>query len=244
MSSNSRPGRREAWTLAALATAGMILAGCASGHTPDKPATIAATPVDQFPLQAVSHDDEIRLAPHVTGLSRDQIAAVEALAGRWQDDGGGVVTIQSPLQTSDPRAAAATAAEVRRLLLRSGAPAERVRDVSYEPAAGAPVAVVVGFSAHEAVVAPCGRAWENLAETSKNKPMSNFGCAMASNMAAQIANPGDIAGARASDPADAGRRTFVIDKYRRSELTAGAKDAQSSGAVSSTGGSSGGGSGG
>ena len=59
-----------------------------------------------------------------------------------------------------------------------------------------------------------------------------LGCSTVSNMAAQISDPRDILGQRPQDPADAGRRSTVIDKYRKGEVTSGAKDEQASGAIS------------
>jgi pilus assembly protein CpaD len=160
--------------------------------------------------------------------------------------GGGPNTTPTPA-APDPRAAGRAAAESRLVLQGAGVPSEMVRQASYQPAGGQPSAIIVGFLAHEAVVSRCGRDWENVSDTGGNAPMHNFGCAVTANMAAQIANPADIQGPRASGPADAGRRVFVIDNYRQSKMTAGAKDSQSSGAVSAkgdSGGSSGGGSGG
>ena len=50
-------------------------------------------------------------------------------------------------------------------------------------------------------------------------PAAGLGCSTISNMAAQIADPRDIMGQRPMDPADAGRRTVVIQNYRRGEPT-------------------------
>ena len=228
--------------LAVLAFAGLALCACATAPPSDKtPAPIAATPTQQYSLKTNAHEDQVRLAPHLQGLSREQVAALTALASRWQDDGGGVLTIETPLKAPDARAAYATSAQARQVLQGLGVQPEQVREAGYEPAADAPAAVIVGFIAREPVIDHCGVAWEDLSKTFQNKPMSNFGCALTSNMAAQIANPADIAGPRASDPPDATRQTVVIDNYRQGKLTAGAKDQQSNGAVSSTGASGSGG---
>ena len=47
-----------------------------------------------------------------------------------------------------------------------------------------------------------------------------------------LVRPGDLIGARPMDPADTGRRTTVLGKYRNGETTSTAKDEQASGAVS------------
>jgi pilus assembly protein CpaD len=51
-------------------------------------------------------------------------------------------------------------------------------------------------------------------------------------MAAQIENPRDIAGPRKADPADAARRSVVLDKYRQGEVTASKTDPNANGHVS------------
>jgi pilus assembly protein CpaD len=227
-----------------LAAAALWLCACATPQGDEPPAKAAAVPTAQYALEATGRPDEIRLDPHLEGLSHAQLAAVAELAARWRESGGGVLTIQAPLGGADVGAALHAADEARLVLLRLGAPAERVRQIGYQPAAGQPAAVIVGFEAHEAVVARCGQHWENLAATTQNRPMDNFGCAVTANMAAQIANPGDIVEPRASDPADAGRRSYVLDQYRKGSGTAGASTSQASGAISSAGGGSGGSSGG
>jgi len=69
-------------------------------------------------------------------------------------------------------------------------------------------------------VPQCGTEWGNLGRTGDNQSASNFGCAVNANLAAQIADPRDIAGPRAMTPASAGRRTVVFDKYAAGEQTA------------------------
>jgi pilus assembly protein CpaD len=220
------------------------LAACA-----DKPsgqaAVNAATPTQQYALKAEAHADEIRLAPHAAGLSRAQIDALAALVGRWRDTGQGPLVIQIPARTADAADARRTGDGVRAMLISLGAPPQALRLVDYQPAAGAPSAVIVGFDGYQAVIPQCGREWENVTNTVANRPMGNFGCAVTANMAAQIANPADIAQPRASDPTDAGRQSFIIDQYRVSKPTAGAKDNGANGAIAGQGGggSSGGGSG-
>jgi pilus assembly protein CpaD len=232
MSSNS--GRAIAAITGAMCGA-FLLAGCATDRGADATPLAARLPSDQFPLRAEAHPDEIRLAAHPNGLSLEQRGALAAMLGRWRETGGGALTIRMPLHGADPQAAHETSQRTRDFLIAMGAPAERVVQTGYEPPAGpAPAPILVDFAAYEAVIPACGRSWENLSQTTKNRPSENFGCALVANAAAQIANPGDIAAPRATDPADAGRRTYVIDRYRQSESTAGANEKGASGAVSKT----------
>ncbi len=228
---------RTATRLILSLLAAAAIAGCGT-MKPDKEAgDQTITPTAQFPLEARAHPDEIRIAVHPGGLSPAQVDALSDLANRWLDAGGGMVTIQEPAKDADPRAVARNGAAARSLMLSMGVPADRVQLVSYDPAEDGPAPLVVGYAAYQAVVPSCGHAWENLSDTKKNKAMGNFGCAVAANMAVQIANPADIAAPRDAAAGDAARREVVLGKYRTGDVTTTAKDAQASGAVSASGGS-------
>jgi pilus assembly protein CpaD len=216
-----------------------LLCGCATGgHDDHARAEPAITPTEQFAIEVRPHADEVRLAAHVEGLSQAQQDALADLSQRWRDAGGGTVTIQAPTG-GDPRAVQETSVSARSLLITLGVPGDAVRTVAYDPGPDHASPVIVGFASYKAVGPECGREWDSFTHTGQNKPYENFGCSIVANMAAQIANPHDLIEPRRSDPADAGRRASILDKYRKGEPTASAKDAQASGAVSGAVGSSG-----
>ncbi|MEQ8736971.1 MAG: CpaD family pilus assembly lipoprotein, partial [Hoeflea sp.] len=73
------------------------------------------------------------------------------------------------------------------------------------------------YLAISASTGQCGRWPDDLAaDTSENKHWANFGCAYQNNLAAQIANPGDLIAPRGMSPIDAERRSQVIQTYRES----------------------------
>jgi pilus assembly protein CpaD len=211
------------------------LAGCASTHDPSKKAARdpSPTPTTQFAVALTHAPDEILLAPHATGLSSAQAAAVEALAQRWRDAGDGPVTIQTPVRGGAEAFHGANAVESA--LVRQGLPEDQIRLVSYTPAkdVGPVQPIVVGFSRYEAKAQQCGRNVEDYTKTFSNLPNNNFGCAVTANFAAMIANPADLAGNHPMDPSDANRRETIVGHYRKGELMSSAKDPQANGAVSS-----------
>ena len=219
-----------------LATAGLsmavlILAGCASAD--NKLAKESRSPDDLYQLQAQDQSDQIMLAVHAEGLSPAQKDALAALAGRWREGGARAVQINAPHGLVDPLSAYKSAQAARDQLIALGVPADAISQQSYEAAGDPKAPLLIEFTRFEAVVAPCGRSWENLTATEANVVQSNFGCAVTANMAAQIADPADIAAPRATASADASRRVTVIQGYRKGEITAGATDSKSSGTVSS-----------
>ena len=199
--------------IAALASSA-ALAACAAGSGSSVP--IPITPTARWALQVEEGVDRIALAVHQTGLSANQRAALSALAGRFAHAGGDVIVVQTPAG-NDPVAGEA-AWGARAALQEMGVPGDRIRVESYHaPDPRAPI--LAGFTTVRAHVPRCGSAWESLSRTGSNQPPSNFGCAVNANLAAQIADPRDIAAPRAMTPADAGRRAVVFENFRAGEPT-------------------------
>jgi pilus assembly protein CpaD len=212
-----------------------LLTACASGPAPSKSDAVPArTATEQWSnrVKVTAQPDEILLAPHAQGLSSAQQQALDALLGRWLRDEGREIVVNAPIGGPNADVAGRMAFAARLRLVDQGAPPSAVRVVGYD-AGGDPAAPLkVGYLHHEASIPNCGQYWENLTATRNNAAYENFGCAVAANMAAQVANPEDLVRPRDSTPASAQRRDTVLDKYRRGEVTASAKDEQAAGAVS------------
>ncbi len=134
MSSN-RPAHLRVLTLAPLAAAA-LLAGCATEGRGSAGFDQAITPTEQYPLKVREAPDEVRLAPHPQGLSPAQRAALASLAGRWTEQGGGVVSVRVPTRPADARATDATSREAIDVLVNQGVSPDAIRRVGYE--AGGP----------------------------------------------------------------------------------------------------------
>lgn len=211
--------------------AALALTACAS--TPSTaPGPGTATLLDSWSsrVQVVAQPEEIRLAPHPTGMSGNQARALAEFHTRWTLAEGGVITVAAPVGTDGP-GAYRVSADARAFLVSQGAAPDMVQLIGYDPAGARDAPIVIGFKRYVAVTPRCGD-WPSVTRTASNQPISNLGCAVSANMAAQVANPADLAGARPMDPADAGRRMTVLGKYRAGEVTSTARDEQASGAVS------------
>ena len=196
-------------TLAATATLG----ACASNGSPDSQ---PLTPLSRYSLQVEPGLDRIALAVRDDGLSANQQAALNDLAGRYMLSGVGQVRVEGP-SGEDPAAARQTWA-VRTALEAAGLPAERIVIASYAaPDPRAPV--LAGFETVRAVIPNCAAEPRSLGGRFSNEPSMGLGCAVNANIAAQIADPRDIVGHRPISPPDSGRAAVVFDNYRRGEVT-------------------------
>ena len=153
---------------------------------------------------------QITLNPHGEGLSSAQRAAVYDMIIRWRTAQAGPIVVE----TASGGGAAADQATQRlgAFMAEYGLRPPEVSFRRYEGAAGAPIKV--SFPVYRADIPHCGDSWGNLARPD-NQAMPNFGCANAANIAAMVANPGDLA-SPPSDPngPDASRRQVTLEKYR------------------------------
>ncbi|MFN3573425.1 MAG: CpaD family pilus assembly protein [Phenylobacterium sp.] len=209
----------------------LALAACASAPPREGAVADPSTALDQFEAPVRALPQEIRLAVHAQGVSQGQARALADLVAGWRAAAGGQVVIQSPSGAADSGAVYRMGESVRAFLIGQGVPAQAVQVVGYD--GGGPEApLVVGYLRYEVDVPRCGQQWENLTSTWNNRVYENFGCANTANLAAQIANPADLAGPRASDAPDAQRRMEVLDRYRAGRITSSEKDEQAAGALS------------
>lgn len=209
---------------------GLALGACAT-RIPDR-IVDAKTPTEHFQAKVTAADQEIRLAVHAQGLSPNQAEALAAFASGWREADGGTITLSAPAGVADSRAAFRTLEGARGVLIGQGVAADHISVINYD-AKGDPAAPLrVAYLRYQAQVPVCGQTWTNIAHSANNQVQPNFGCAVTANMAAQIANPADLAHPRASTPADAQRRAVMLDKYRKGQVTSSDKDDQAKGVIS------------
>jgi pilus assembly protein CpaD len=213
-------------TLASLG-AGMITllaAGCAT--TPpmegDQPARPLATQADRHEIKVNRIDEGMRLpvAANQAGLDQESAAAIIDYASFYRIIGRGPIEIATPAQGETAAASAQMAEQARALLIREGIPAERIAVVAYEDGEFPETPLRLNFARYTATAPECAPVWEeNIARSPDNRPTKSFGCASRSNLAAMLADAGDLTGPRQEDPIDASRRQVTLDKWRKGEVT-------------------------
>lgn len=221
------PVKRPIASVIFVLAAGLAASGCASMSS-EGPAPL--TPLSRYTLQVEPGLDRIALAVHDRGLSSNQHAALRELTARYSASGVGQVRIEAP--SGDDPVAVEQAYAVRAFLQASGVPGHQIQMAAYAaPDPRAPI--LAGFETLRASIPDCSAQVRNMGVRFSNQSSGGFGCAVTANMAAQIADPRDILGARPMTPADSGRAAVVFDNYRRGQPSATPQELLVSGRISS-----------
>lgn len=198
--------------LAALLS--LATAACASAPPLAQSGQAAPTVADthRIKVSQVAARLEIPIADGV--LTDDSLRAIDGFATEYRITGHGPMSVAAPAGANGQVVTA-----VRGLLGDLGVIPEAISSETYDT--GTPSApLVLSFVRYEAQAPNCPNiGTDNLAISWSNKPWGGFGCATQANLAAMIADPADLAGPRASEPADAARRALVLEKYRQGEQT-------------------------
>jgi pilus assembly protein CpaD len=206
--------------LSALSAAA-LLAGCATASGPQAdPTTPTALDAWSREVKVVAEPQDIRLAPHETGLSVTQADALEGFVTRWMKAEARGVTVRASDTGPSARGSNRVAWDARDRLVSLGVPAASIKMTAYD-----------GADDPKAPVPQCG-GWRNLSHSNDNRPYDNFGCAVTANLAAQVANPEDLVSPRDQQPVEASSRETMYDKNRKGEATGSKRDDKASGAVS------------
>jgi pilus assembly protein CpaD len=155
------------------------------------------------------------------GLTDRQRDDIRAFAAEWRQSGRGPVGMMIPSGRAGDYASPA----VRTTLAAAGVPARAIVAQRYRGGGEGVAIVKLGYVRLKAGVPhPCGLWPDDLGYgggdwygESENRDYYNFGCATQQNIAAQLADPEDIARPRAQTPVYATRRATVFDKYIKGE---------------------------
>jgi pilus assembly protein CpaD len=179
---------------------------------------------------------ELKIDTVVSGekLGAAERNALKYFAAAYQNEGHGAVIISRPSNGPDDVSALRAAADARAIMLAEGVEAMRITEGPYDASGAGAAPLVISYRTYEASVPNCPDIshWD-IAWTGTNLALPSFGCAVAVNLAAMIANPSDLVGDQAMDPPDADRRSLVLTRYRNGEKTSAERNQDANGAISS-----------
>ncbi len=209
--------------LAALSAPALLAGGCA----PDRVVTGSTYPFDhrdRHPIELARAPETLDVFVAGAGLDPRQEDDLRAFAAEFRRRGQGPMTAELP---SGPRAGAAARRAlptVKAVLAEAGVPAERIAVATYpveDPTLASPIRL--SFPRLKARVASrCGLWPQDLGVSTpkanlNNEPYWNLGCATQANIAAQVADPVDLARGRSEGRIDTIRRAANIDKLRQGQ---------------------------
>ena len=155
------------------------------------------------------------------GLDGRQREDVRTFATKYRRSGQGAIVAQVPAGTRNDAAAHYAVAKINELLADEGLPPGAMAVTAYpvaDPFVAAPIRLT--FTRLTAKVnSPCGT-WprdlgvSDVRQGTSNETYWNLGCAMQSNVAAQVADPVDLVRGRAEGRPDSVRRGKVIEAVR------------------------------
>ncbi len=223
------------------AVSAMVLTGCYTVKD-----TTAAIPTDyrqRHPIvvKETDHTVEVFVGASRGGLNAYQRADVLAFAQTWRREATGGIIIDQPVGTPNEVAAEEAVREARSIFAGAGIPLYAVAVRPYRPQnRGAVATVKLNYPRMSAEAGPCGLWPADLGPTYEpehyqNKPYWNLGCATQRNLAAMAANPSDLVQPRGETPPIGGRRSVVLEKYRKGEATGTAFPTTNTGAISDIG---------
>ena len=247
VSPTPRPRRRTLSARRALLLAGAAaaLAGCQTAQMTTTTG-VSGIPTDyrqRHPI-AIKEGDrtvELLIGQARGGLSPAQRADVAAFAHSWKRESSGGIVVDVPAGTPNSRAAHDALHEVRSILAHSGVAGSAVQVRRHQPADPRIMANLrLNYPRMVAAAGPCGLWPDDIGPSfnrnyNENNPYYNFGCANQRNLAAMVENPADLVQPRGETPVYAGRRSTVLDKYRKGEPTVTANPEADKGKISDLG---------
>lgn len=218
-----RPTRLSTGALALVAIAAAGLAGCRADRMV----------ADSYPknyeqrhpivLAEGATKLELPVGAGSRGLTERQRDDIRAFAADWRKNGRGPIGMMAPSGGAGDWATPA----IRTTLASAGVPSTSIVSQRYRGEPGEVQLVKLGYVKLKAQVPhKCGLWPADLGGTAdaytatENRDYWNYGCATQQNLAAQVADPEDLARPRAETPVYAARRGVVLDKYRQGEDTA------------------------
>ncbi len=191
-------------------------------------------PGDQHRIAVEEKNERLNLVvgPDDAGLSLAQKAAVRQFVKSWRAQGRGPVALTIPAGGSNAQSAVAVAAQTRQILYEQGLSWQQMAGGHYQATGQAAPPVVLSFRRYIATAKGCTVASQNLANSFSNKTAANFGCTLAANTAAMIANPHDLIAPREQGTASTDRRLVSYGKYVEGEATGVERSSDESASVS------------
>jgi pilus assembly protein CpaD len=207
----------------------LVLSGCGGARSarqeapvdPVREAHLNRTVLEAHTPTAVPVEARLVLpaAQGAQGLTAQEYAQLTSFANDFVKLGRGTLVISVPANAGNSASAAIVAQDAQRALYAGGVDYTKITGGTYQ-AGGQPNApVMLSFARFEAQRVTC-QPWSEFdaRKTASNLSPDRFGCAQNANLAAMVADPGDLLGDRTDTTRDAARIQTGIETHRKGAL--------------------------
>ena len=219
-----------------LALAAALLAsGCASERLEPTNVRLSGLPIDnnQIGVEQATEVLEIAINPAYPELQIEDLRALERFVAAYRDRGHGPLVMAMPENGPYPDMAVEVVKQARTLAWERGVAWEQIEGGTFD-ARGSNAPVILAFDVYNAIAPDClSLAAYDMADISSNNEPSYFGCSVRANLAAMLADPGDLLALRELDPRDARRVSQIMEAYRNGAASGASGNGE---AVSASGG--------
>lgn len=194
-----------------------LLSGCVANTSQQA----WALPGDAHKVSVTETSERLHLVldRNDSGLSLSQKAAIKGFVVKWRNKGHGPIGLSIPDSSKNANIAVTAAAQTREILHAEGLDWQQIVGGNYRADGQNKPPVILSFRKYIATANNCNASQQNLAINFSNKPSANFGCAVATNMAAMIADPYDLVDPKSMPATIADRRIVTYEKYILGETT-------------------------
>lgn len=219
----------KAASMAVALSALMMLGACGGGRAAKEEAPIdmveqahlKRTVLDAYLPEVVPVEARMAIsAPSgAVGLNVQEAAELKAFAQEYVRLGRGNVVVSVPANASNSQTAGQVAQDVQRALFLGGVDFSKISAGPYQAQGQANAPILITFGRYEAKPIVC-EPWTSFdpRKTGENIPPARFGCAQNANLAAMVADPGDLLGDRKDGPRDAARIQTGVDMHRKGAI--------------------------
>ena len=220
-----------------LGVAPLVLGACQSdvlsASVPAEYYETTALERNQVTPRAKTEYLEIALNPADSQLRLGELAKIKNFVAAYDDRGYGPLIMSLPKGVANPQLAVAAAAEARQLAWEAGIEYEQIAGSAYDAAGRGDAPLILAFRAYDAIPPECpSMATMDFADVGSNNDMPTLGCAVRTNFAAIIADPGDLLGQRVIEGGDIPRREVQLQAFREGQVTGAARGGDEDGGIS------------
>lgn len=218
-------------------SAGLLTLGACATHAPTSVSEnyLEGTVLSRSDIDVVRRTEflEVEINPQAAELSDQDRARIRAFVGAFEQNGHGPLVMSLPQASSNPQLAVTAVAEARSIAWQSGVQYDEIAGDVHGADETTSQPMILAFQVFDAVAPACAsRASIDFGDAASNNNLPTLGCSIRSNLAAMIADPGDLLGNRPLSAGDIDRREVILQKFREGESTAAVRTDQESGTVS------------